>query len=379
MKFIDEFRNKELIKRISQKIFEIIPKTTIRLMEVCGTHTQCFHRFGLDRLIPKNLHLIAGPGCPVCVSDQDYIDKAIQLSEFKDIIILSFGDMLRVPGTNTSLERKRAEGSDVRVVYSAWDSLSIARKNPKKLIIFLAVGFETTASTLALTLQAAKKERLNNLSFFSALKLIPPAMEALVFDRQVKIDGFLCPGHVSTIIGSQAYEFIPKKYKIACCVAGFEPLDILEGIYFLLRQVIQNKPCVENQYIRVVKKEGNLKAKAEIFKVFKTDNATWRGLGEIPQSGLELKDAFSSFETKRIVFPNISRFKRNPAIARNVKTGKYEIPNKKLEKCRCKEVLKGIIQPPECSLFRKICSPANPYGPCMVSSEGACNAYYKYK
>jgi len=363
MRFIDEFRNKNIIKRVAQRITEIMPENKISIMEVCGTHTQSFHRFGLDRLIPENLRLIAGPGCPVCVSDQDYIDKAIQLSKIADTIILSFGDMLRVPGTNTSLERQRAEGSDVRVVYSAWDSLKIAERNPKKKVIFLAVGFETTAPTLALTLQAAQKEKLNNLFFFSALKLIPPAMEALVFDRKLKIDGFLCPGHVSTIIGSQAYEIISKKYKIACCVTGFEPLDILEGIYLLLYQIIQNKPCVKNQYVRVVKRQGNQKAKTIINKVFKIYNATWRGLGQIPKSGLKLRDEFSSFDIDKIMHLNIKH-----------KTSKI-----KQKRCRCGEVLKGIIQPPGCPLFRKVCHPGNPYGPCMVSSEGACNAYYRYK
>jgi hydrogenase expression/formation protein HypD len=363
MKYIDEFRSKKAVKHISQKIFEIMPNKIIRIMEVCGTHTQSFHRFGLNRLIPERLHLIAGPGCPVCVSDQGYIDRAIQLSKQENTVILTFGDMLRVPGTHSSLQKQRAEGSDVRVVYSAWDALRIAEKNPKKLIVFLAVGFETTAPTLALTLQAAKKKRLPNLFFFSALKLIPPAMKAMVSSRELKIDGFLCPGHVSTIIGSQAYEFIPKKYRITCCVAGFEPLDILEGIYLLLCQIIQNKPLVRNQYVRAVKKNGNPKAKAIINEVFKINNATWRGLGDIPQSGLQLRDKFSSFDVEKRIHIYI----------------KHKSVNKKQRSCRCGDVLKGIIQPPECPLFGRDCTPTNPYGPCMVSSEGACNAYYRYK
>ena len=363
MKYIDEFRNKDIIKSISQRIFEIMPKAEIKIMEVCGTHTQSFQRFGLRNLIPDSLHLIAGPGCPVCVSTQDYIDKVIQLSKNPDTIILSFGDMLRVPGTETSLEKQRARGSDVRIIYSAWDSLKIAKVNPKRLIIFLAVGFETTAPTLALTIQAAKREKLSNLFFFTALKLIPPAMDALVSDRQLKIGGFLCPGHVSTIIGSQAYECIPKTYKIGCCVAGFEPLDILEGIYFLLRQIIHKKPSVDNQYLRVVKKKGNPKAQAIIKQVFKISDAVWRGLGEIPQSGLRIRSEFSSFDVEKTVPINI----------------KHKALNTKQKKCRCGDVLKGIIQPAECYLFGKACRPSNPYGPCMVSSEGACNAYYRYK
>jgi hydrogenase expression/formation protein HypD len=363
MKYIDEFRNKKLVKGVSQRIFEIMPNTRITIMEVCGTHTQNFRRFGLDKLIPENLRLVSGPGCPVCVSTQDYIDRAIQLSKQPDIVIVTFGDMLRVPGTYSSLEKQRAEGMDVRVVYSAWDGLEIARSNPRKSIIFLAVGFETTAPTIALTLQAARKEKMNNLFFFSTLKLIPPAMKALVSDGKFGIDGFLCPGHVSTIIGSQAYEFIPRRYKIPCCIAGFEPLDILEGLYFLLCQIIHNRPCVSNQYIRAVKKEGNPRAKAIINAVFKPSNATWRGLGKISNSGLRLRDEYSSFDTEKKFSFNIQ----------------HKTLNIKQSRCRCPDVLKGIIQPDACLLFRKVCTPSNPYGPCMVSSEGACNVYYQYK
>lgn len=363
MKYIDEFRDKELIGKVSRKIFEIMPKSKVSIMEVCGTHTQSFHRFGLERLIPEKLRLIAGPGCPVCVSNQDYIDKAIQLGKNVDIIIASFGDMLRVPGTATSLEKQRALGTEVRVVYSAWDSLEIARRHPKKKVIFLAVGFETTAPTLALTVQAAKRQKLGNLFFFSALKLIPPAMQALLSDRQLKIDGFLCPGHVSTIIGSQPYEFIARKYKIPCCVAGFEPLDIMEGIYMLLRSIVQNKSRVENQYARVVKRKGNPKAKAIIKEVFKVSDAAWRGIGEIPQSGLKLREKYSSFDVEKMMPLNIT----------------HKTLNIKQQKCRCGEVLKGIIEPVQCPLFRKACTPESPFGPCMVSSEGTCNAYYRYK
>lgn len=378
MRYINEFRSKEVIKKVSGKIFEIMPKTEITLMEVCGTHTQSFHRFGLEKLVPENLRLIAGPGCPVCVSSQDYIDRAIQLSKNRDTIILTFSDMLRVPGTNTSLEKQRAEGSDVRVVYSAWDSLKIARDNSDQKVILLAVGFETTAPTFALTLQEANREKLNNLFFLSALKLIPPAMEALVCDRQLNIKGFLCPGHVSAIIGSKAYEFIAKRYGVACCVAGFEPLDILEGIYFLLMQVVQNKPRVENQYARVVKKDGNKEARAIIKRVFAISNDIWRGLGEIPKSGLKLKDEFSKFDIEKRISPDILARKGDSAASGDSKSGVDKVANKKINQCRCREVLKGTIQPIDCSLFRKSCSPINPYGPCMVSSEGACNVYYKY-
>jgi hydrogenase expression/formation protein HypD len=385
MRYINEFRNKEIINRVSQKIFEIMPDYKISVMEVCGTHTQSFYRFGLERLLPENLKLIAGPGCPVCVSEQDYIDKATQLSKDTDVIILSFGDMLRVPGTYTNLEKQRAEGSDVRLVYSSWDVIKVAKNNPAKKVVFLAVGFETTAPTLALTILAAKKEKIKNLFLLSSLKLIPPAMKTLLFDEQIKIDGFLCPGHVSTIIGSQAYEFIPRQHKIGCCVAGFEPLDILEGIYFLIRQIVQNKPRVENQYVRVVKKQGNPTARAIIKKVFKIVDAAWRGLGQIPQSGLQLRDEFSSFDIERTMSLKI-KYKIFPATKSfKVRSG-IPLKNKSLERkkirqrqCRCGDVLRGIIQPPECPLFRRTCSPNNPYGPCMISKEGACNAYYRYK
>ncbi|MFC1658772.1 hydrogenase formation protein HypD [Candidatus Omnitrophota bacterium] len=363
MKYINEFRNRKLIERVSRKIFEIMPKKRVRIMEVCGTHTQSFHRFALKRLLPASLDLIAGPGCPVCVSDQSYIDRAIWLSRQRNTVILTFGDMLKVPGTDTSLQEQRAEGSDVRVIYSAWDALRIAKNNPQKSIIFLAVGFETTAPTLALTLLAARKDGLRNLFFFSALKLIPPAMQALLLDRRLNIDGFLCPGHVSAIIGSRAYEFIPKKYKIPCCVAGFEPLDILGGIYLLLHQIAQDRPGVKNQYARVVKRNGNPRARQIIKEAFRINGATWRGLGKIPQSGLSLRDEFSSFNAEKSM----------PIKMKAVRAEKRQ------KNCRCGEVLKGIIQPDQCQLFAKTCTPVNPYGPCMVSNEGACNAYYNYK
>ena len=362
MKYIDEFRNKGLIKKVADKISKIAPCDKVNIMEVCGTHTHNFRRFGLNRLIPNSINLIAGPGCPVCVSTQDYIDKAITLAKQKDIIILTFGDMLRVPGGKASLEKQRAEGSDVRIAYSAWDSLKLAKDNPTKKIIFLAVGFETTAPTIGLSILAAKKENLNNLFFFSSLKLIAPAMDYLVKDKRLNLQGFLCPGHVSTIIGTKPYEFIPKRYKISCCVAGFEPLDILEGIYTLLKQIINNKPKVINQYARVVRQKGNPKAQKIISKVFKISDSSWRGLGGIAQSGLKIKDEFSKFDAEKV----FSLYDKRYAIC------------DKPSRCRCGDILKGLISPMDCLLFAKTCSPDNPKGPCMVSAEGACNAHYKY-
>lgn len=363
MRYIDEFRNRNLIKRLSEKIETIIPPQEINIMEVCGTHTQSFCRFGMDKILPHNLRLIAGPGCPVCVSSQEYIDSAIELAKNKNTIILTFGDMLRIPGSRSSLEKERAEGANIHILYSAFDSLKFAHKNPGKKIIFLAVGFETTAPTIALSIIAAQKEKIKNLSFFSALKLIPPVMGHLVKDRRLNLSGFLCPGHVSSIIGTNPYEFIPKRYSIPCCVTGFEPLDILEGIYILIEQIVSQRPKVANQYMRVVTKQGNIRAQKIMLKVFKISDAYWRGFGKVPKSGLKIRNEFSQFDTERVFSINNKR---------------YAISDKQ-KRCRCADILKGLISPLGCPLFAKVCHPDNPIGPCMVSGEGTCNAYYKYK
>jgi hydrogenase expression/formation protein HypD len=363
MKYVDEFRSQELSRKILGRIREIIPGRRVNIMEVCGTHTHAFFRFGLDKLLAPQIRLIAGPGCPVCVSAQSYIDTAIKLAQDKDIIIATFGDMLRLPGGKSTLEKERARQASVAVVYSALDALQLARKNPGKKIVFLAVGFETTAPTIALSILSAKKEKLKNLFFLSSLKLIPPAMGYLLKDKRLKIDAFLCPGHVSAIIGLEPYRFIAQKYRIPCCVAGFEPLDILEGIYLLLQQLRQTKPKVVNQYARAVTGAGNKKAQGFMREVFRTTAADWRGLGRIPDSGLKLKNAFAKFDAEKQF-----RFK--------LKNPRTQEP---ANKCKCGDVLKGLINPTECPLFAKICNPDSPIGPCMVSSEGACNAHYRYR
>ncbi len=362
MKYVDEFRNIALVNKLKEKIKNIAPLGAINFMEVCGTHTQSFRRFGLNNMLPNNIRLIAGPGCPVCVSSQGYIDNAITLAHRKEVILVTFGDMLRIPGTSSTLEKEKSLYSNVRVVYSAWESLNIAKQNPDKQVVFLAVGFETTAPTIALSIIAAKQEKLNNLSFYSSLKLIPPAMDYLARDKRLRLDGFLCPGHVSSIIGTRPYRFLPQKYGVGCCITGFEPLDILEGIYILLRQIKECKPRVENQYSRAVAREGNLKAQKTIWQVFHTSDAYWRGLGKIPQSGLKIREKFAKLDVEKI-FP----------IAKN------EFVKFQQKKCRCADILKGLISPLDCPLFLKVCSPENPIGPCMVSLEGACNAYYKYR
>ena len=363
MKYVDEFRDNKLVSKIIRQINFINPGGPINIMEVCGTHTQNFYRFGLDKLLPKNIKFISGPGCPVCVSSQSYIDAAVELARDKNHIIVTFGDMLRIPGTRSSLEKERAKFGNVRVAYSPLDTLNIARSVPDKKVIFLAVGFETTAPAIALSILAAKKEGLKNIFFLSSLKLIPPAMRYLLLDKRLKLDGFLCPGHVSAIIGTKVYEFIPAKYKIACAVAGFEPLDILGGIYSILKQIIENKPGVANQYGRVVRKDGNLRARNIISKVFKVSDATWRGFGVMPDSGLKIQDKLSRFDAgKEFCVKDI----RLPE-------------SKSAKKCRCADVLKGLISPLSCPLFRRACNPDRPIGPCMVSSEGACNAYFKFR
>ncbi len=363
MKYLDEFRNRRLALKLSAKIKAISPKGKVNLMEVCGTHTQAFRRFGLAKLLPANIRLISGPGCPVCVTPEDYLDAAIRLTQDKEVILVTFGDMLRIPGSKSNLEKEKTRAGNIRLAYSSLESLNIARSNPGKKVVFLAVGFETTSPAIALSILMASKEKIRNLFFLSSLKLIPPAMEYLLRDKRLSLDGFLCPGHVSAIIGSHPYEFIPRKYGVACCISGFEPLDMLEGIYLLLSQIVRKEPKVENQYCRLVSREGNLKALRLMQEVFCVSAGSWRGLGVIPKSGLKIRKELLRFDAERMF-----------GISYSQKTGRKNQKN-----CRCIEVLKGLISPLECPAFAKSCNPAHPLGPCMVSYEGACNAYYKYR
>jgi len=361
MKYIDEFRNPELTKKLISKISAVVSdyRKDIKLMEVCGTHTVAISRAGLRKLFPSNLKLLSGPGCPVCVTPNDYLDRVIAYSRRKDVIIVTFGDMVKVPGSTSSLEKEKSRGADVRVVYSPLDALNIAKDNPKKKIIFLGVGFETTSPSVAATIKTAKEQNTNHFFVYCGHKVMPPAMRGLLEDN-AKIDGFICPGHVSTIIGSTPYEFISKDYDIPCVIAGFEVLDVVEGIYMLVKQIVEDeKPNVQIQYTRSVKKEGNPKAVALMYEVFEREDSNWRGLGVIPQSGLKIRKEFCDFDA----------FK-------NIKV-KVE-PTKENKQCICGEVLRGIKSPLECKLFGKICIPENPIGACMVSSEGACAAYYRY-
>ena len=317
-------------------------------------------RSGLKQILPSKINLISGPGCPVCVTNQADIDLMIALAKEKNVIIATFGDMLKVPGTKSSLEKERAKGADIRIIYSPLDALEIARQNKNKSVIFLAVGFETTAPATASVITDAKNNKINNFLIYCNHKLIPPAIRALLDTDKLNLDGLILPGHVSTIIGSCAYEFIAEDYRVPCVVSGFEPADILESILALLKQISQKEAKVEIQYSRAVQTQGNILAQDILAKVFTLDDASWRGLGIIKKSGYKLNKIYRNFNA-------CDRFK--------IKVdGSYEARG-----CLCGEILRGIKRPPDCRLFAKFCTPLNPYGPCMVSSEGTCTSWYKYQ
>ncbi len=358
MKYIDEYRDIALVKKLSAKIRQF-NKHEISLMEVCGGHTMAIHRFGITALLPENIKLISGPGCPVCVSSISFIDRAIAYSKLQDVIITTYGDLVRVPGSKSSLEKEKSMGADIRIVYSSLDALKVAKNNPNKKIIFLGIGFETTAPSSAVVIQKAYNENVQNFFLLSAHKIMPPVMEALLND-EVKIDGFICPGHVSTISGSKIYDFIAEKYKIGCVVAGFEPTDILQSIQMLTKQIESNEPKVDIQYSRAVTIQGNVKAQQLITEVFELKDDYWRGIGKIPKSGLKLKDKYKNFDAEYHFNLSIDYVGENPS-------------------CICGIILRGLKTPKDCKLFGKVCTPQNPVGACMVSNEGSCHAYYKYR
>lgn len=353
---VGRFSLVEFIKRGAERL----PKE-IRLMEVCGTHTVAIFKSGIRALLPEKVKLISGPGCPVCVTPHEEIDMAIELSRNRDVVLLTFGDMMRVPGTSHSFQEARAEGADIRVVYSPLEILEIAERESHKTVIFFSVGFETTSPLIAGVLQMAERRGLDNLFIYPCHKLVPPAIEALLNDRDVRIDGFILPGHVSTIIGTGPYGFIKERYHIPSVIAGFEPEDILQAIAILINNILLGKEDLVIQYTRSVRPEGNKKALEILNRVFEPSDAWWRGIGMIPLSGLRLKEEYSK---RDILF----RFNLKP-------TYKDKSP---VKGCRCGDVLRGIIIPPECPLFRKTCTPEDPVGACMVSTEGSCSAYYKY-
>ena len=360
-----EFRDKKVIHGLLTEIKKnAVPlKRPIKIMEVCGTHTMTIHRYGLKKLLQDaGVEMLSGPGCPVCITPNEIHEAAIDLVTSKtDFILATFGDMTRVPTKKGSIQTiVPAQDSRVQIVYSPEESLDMARKNPEKDVVFFGVGFETTIPAIAISVKDAYEERLTNYAVLTALWIIPPPLRAIVQAEDIAVQGFLYPGHVSVIIGEKPYGFIADEFGIPGAIAGFEPSDILLAILSILEQIKEDKATVANAYARVVKAEGNLRAQAVMNEMLETKNAYWRGLGLIPKSGLKLKKKYAAFdaETKYDL---------------RIKAGSDDLPG-----CRCGEVLQGKASPPECPLFAKTCNPDSPYGPCMVSFEGACLAYYKY-
>ncbi len=358
MNYLEEFRKRETVQRLAAEIRRI-SKHPVAFMEVCGGHTHAIRKFGIPSLLPEHITLLSGPGCPVCVSSTQYVDRAVAYSRLPDVIITTFGDMIRIPGSTSSLDREKAAGHDIRIVWSALDAVKIARENPSKRVILLAIGFETTAPVTAAALHYARNNEVENFFVFSAHKIMPPAMETLI-DEGVPLDGYLAPGHVSTITGTSIYENIAAKYGKACVIAGFEPVDILESILMLVKQVEERRPAVEIQYRRVVRPEGNTEAQALMYEVYGLRDDWWRGLGILPASGLAPREKYARHDAERMIGVEVEETIEPKG-------------------CICGEVLKGVKKPVECPLFAKGCTPATPVGACMVSPEGACQAWYKYK
>jgi hydrogenase expression/formation protein HypD len=357
MKFIDEFRNKEIAGGLIERIRRASTRP-IQLMEVCGTHTVSIFRYGIRTVLPEQIRLLSGPGCPVCVTPNSDIDFAVALTRQKDVTLVTFGDMMRVPGSTSSLQKEKARGGDIRIIYSSLEALAIARENPGRRIVFFAIGFETTSPTIAVTILRAREERLRNLFFLNSQKRVPPALQVLLESRQVNIDGFILPGHVSAILGTKPYRFIAEEFVRPGVVTGFEPLDILQGIWMLVEQIEKNRHAIEIQYQRVVHEEGNRLALSKIDEVFETDRAQWRGFGWIPESGYRFREAF-----------------------REMDAGRFDIevePPVEHPGCLCGEVLQGVKSPLQCPLFKVACHPENPIGPCMVSVEGTCATYFRF-
>jgi hydrogenase expression/formation protein HypD len=360
MQFVDEYRDAEVARKLSAEIGELSGGRPLKLMEVCGGHTHTIYKHGIEDILPPNIDLIHGPGCPVCVIPMGRVDDAIAIARTPNVIFTTFGDMMRVPGSRGSLLDAKADGADVRFVYSPLDALKLARTNPDREVVFFAIGFETTAPSTALTLLRARAEGLRNFSVFCNHVTIIPAIKAILDSPDLRLDGFIGPGHVSTAIGLRPYRFIARDYGKPVVVAGFEPLDILHAIYMLARQLAQGRAEVENQYTRVVRDEGNPKALEVLAETMEVRPFfEWRGLGFINHSALKLRDTFAAFDAER----------------------RFAVPGLRVadpRACQCGEVLKGVIKPWECKVFGTACTPETPIGTCMVSSEGACAAYYNY-
>ena len=357
MKYIDEYRDKEFVLSLSKEIKKL-SKKPIKLMEVCGGHTMSIQKFGIPYLLPDTIELISGPGCPVCVTSRSFIDKAIAYGRLEDVIITTYGDLIRVPGSTSSLEKEKAKDADVRIVYSILDALEIAKSNPKKRIVFLGIGFETTAPSSAAGIIKARMASIKNFFLFSAHKVMPPAMETLI-DEGVQIDGYIAPGHVSTITGESIYYNIPRKFGLGVAISGFEPVDLMQSILMLVKQIENNDQKVEIQYTRAVKPEGNLRAQQMLDEVFEYGDDWWRGLGVLKNSGLKIRESYAMHDSEKNIEVDVE-------------------PLKEPKGCICGEILRGVSKPKDCKLFATVCTPSNPIGSCMVSSEGTCQAFYLY-
>ena len=358
--YLAKFRDKRIARGLLAKIGRLAEGAGhCRLMEVCGTHTVAIYRYGLRDLLPRNVELLSGPGCPVCVTDLGYIDKAIALARLDDVLVVTFGDLMKVPGSTSSLLKEKGAGRKVKVVYSPIESLAVARENPGKKVVFLSVGFETTIPAILATVRQAEEEGVENFYLLGGNKLVPPAMEFLLEDGTAKIDGFICPGHVSTIIGSKAYEPLTKKHRVPCVVAGFEPTDVLRVILVLLEQLRKGRAEVANEYQRAVRAEGNLKAQELMAKYCVAVDENWRGIGVIAKSGLRLGEELGHREISTVMEIEAE-------------------PTRKKRGCICGQVLQGLARPVDCKLFGKVCRPEEPVGACMVSGEGSCAAAFRH-
>jgi hydrogenase expression/formation protein HypD len=359
MKFIDEYRRSDLARTLTRKIAGLCDRR-LKLMEVCGGHTHTIFKYGIEDLLPPNIEMIHGPGCPVCVIPLGRVDDAISIAQRPGVIFTTFGDAIRVPGSKTSLLDAKAGGADVRMVYSPLDALKIAKKTPDRHVVFLALGFETTAPSTAMTVRQAAKDGVENFSVFCNHITILPALKAMLDSPDLQLDGFVGPGHVSTVIGIRCYEFVPREYGKPLVVSGFEPLDVLQSVYMIVKQIAEGRAEVENQYGRVVSPEGNKRALEILFEVFEPrDFFEWRGLGSIAHSGMKLSRKYAAFDAEL----------------------KFNVPGLRVadpKACQCGEILKGVKKPWECKVFGTACTPETPIGSCMVSSEGACAAYYNF-
>jgi hydrogenase expression/formation protein HypD len=360
MKFVDEYRDSVLIHRLSAEITTLSAGRPVKLMEVCGGHTHTIYKHGIEDILPPNIDMVHGPGCPVCVLPMGRIDDAISIARTEGVIFTTFGDMMRVPGSQGSLLDARAKGADVRFVYSPLDALKLARQNPDREVVFFAIGFETTAPSTAVTLLRAQVEGIKNFSVFCNHVTIIPAIKAILDSPDLRLDGFVGPGHVTMVIGMRPYTFIPRDHAKPIVISGFEPLDIIQSVYMIVKQISERRAEVENQYSRVVRPEGNIKALESMARTMELRPFfEWRGMGFITHSALKLRPEFAAWDAEL----------------------RFEVPGIRVadpKACQCGEVLKGVIKPWQCKVFGTACTPETPIGTCMVSSEGACAAYYNY-